>query len=112
MATHGKASKTGARLWRVEAGRFEARPDQLATEEANRQMEYVTKVGLPVLPGILSPTDSSSLLVKMAGRYGAVRYCKPLFTVILPGLDGLLVYFMTVPPSIVVVPYKFTGPLM
>jgi FdhD protein len=33
MATHGKGSKTGARLWRVEAGRFEARPDQLATEE-------------------------------------------------------------------------------
>ncbi len=33
MATHGKGSKTGARLWRVEAGTFEARPDQLATEE-------------------------------------------------------------------------------
>ncbi len=33
MGMHGKASKTGARLWRVEAGRFEARPDQLATEE-------------------------------------------------------------------------------
>jgi FdhD protein len=33
MATHGKGSKTGARLWRVEAGSFEVRPDQLATEE-------------------------------------------------------------------------------
>src|SRR6476660_1998841 len=33
MALHGKASKTGTRLWRVEGGRIEPRPDQLATEE-------------------------------------------------------------------------------
>jgi len=33
MALHGKGSKTGAQLWRVEGGRIEPRPDQLATEE-------------------------------------------------------------------------------
>jgi FdhD protein len=33
MAIHGKGSKTGTRLWRVEGGRIEPRPDQLATEE-------------------------------------------------------------------------------
>ena len=29
----GKSSQTGAHVWRVEAGRVEAAPDQLATEE-------------------------------------------------------------------------------
>ncbi|MEA2691553.1 MAG: FdhD protein [Acidobacteriota bacterium] len=33
MARHGKGSQTGTRLWRVEGGRIEPRPDQLATEE-------------------------------------------------------------------------------
>jgi FdhD protein len=33
MSALAKTSKTGAQLWRVEAGRIESRPDQLATEE-------------------------------------------------------------------------------